>query len=503
MNTTPSVLAFDLGAESGRALLGRLDGSLLTVEVIYRFANRPVRTPDGLHWDILALWAEVQEGRALAARAGHRPAAIGVDTWGSDCALLDRQGTLLANPWHYRDRRTEGMEELAARSVPRHTIYEVTGNQFMRQNTLMQLLAMARSDSPLLPAAGTLLMIPDLFHYWLSGRAAVEFSGASTTQFYDPRRAAWATGLLDALGVPHHFLPEIVPPGTVLGRLAPWLAAQTGLDGQTAIIAPVTHDTGSAVAAIPNTGTRFAYISSGTWSLVGAEVEQPVIVPRGLALNITNEGGIDGTFRFLKNVLGLWLVQECRRTWQRQGRPFTYAELTALAEREPPLRSIVDPDNPAFFEPGDMPARIAEFCRRTGQPVPESPGAVVRCAVESLALKYRWVIESIESILGYRLEPVHSLGGGARNTLLNQCTADALGRTVLAGPEEATAIGNVAVQMRSLGWIPSRTGARALIQASFPPLCYLPGDAAPWDAAYARLAAQLAGSDDSASSKPY
>jgi rhamnulokinase len=492
MSATPSVLAFDLGAESGRAVLGRLDGSRLSVEVIHRFANRPVRTPDGLHWDILALWAEVQEGMALAARsAGGPPAAIGVDTWGSDCALLDRQGTLLANPWHYRDRRTEGMEELAFRSVPRRAIYEVTGNQFMRQNTLLQLLAMARGGSPLLQAAGTLLMIPDLFHYWLSGRKAVEFSGASTTQFYDPRRAAWATDLLDALGVPHHFLPEIVPPGTVLGMLAPWLAAQTGLTEQTAVVAPVTHDTGSAVAATPNTGARFAYVSSGTWSLVGAEVEQPVIAARGLALNVTNEGGIDGTFRYLKNVLGLWLVQECRRTWASRGHNYTYAELTALAGREPPLRSIVDPDDPAFFEPGDMPDRIAEFCRRTGQPAPESPGAVVRCIIESLALKYRWVIESIESILGYRLEPVHILGGGARNTLLNQCTADALGRTLLAGPEEATAIGNVAVQMRSLGWIGSRAEARALIQASFPPVAYQPGDPAPWDAAYARLKAWL------------
>jgi rhamnulokinase len=474
-------------------VLGWREEGRLRTEVLHRFANRPVQTVDGLHWDILSLWAEMQEGLALAERWGAgRLVSVGVDTWGSDFALLDAQGTLLANPWHYRDRRTEGMQELVERTVPRAELYAQTGNQSMRQNTLLQVMAMAQAGSPILKSAATLLMIPDLFHYWLSGVRGVEFSSATTTQFYNPRAGRWATDLLEKLGLPAHLLPPIVAPGSRLGTLAPWVQEICGC-GPLDVVAPLTHDTGSAVAASPVLDEGFAFISSGTWSLVGTEVSAPVIEPQGIALNITNEGGWDGTFRYLKNVLGLWLVQECRRTFERQGRAYTYEELTGLAGLAPGLRSILDPDDPLFFAPGDMPARVAEYCRGSGQHVPQDVGALIRCILESLALKYRWVIESIEGILGRRLSPVVVLGGGARNGLLNQFTADALQRPVIAGPVEATALGNLAVQMISRGELASLGEARALIRASVPPVVYEPGEGAAWDEAYARLLRLMGG----------
>jgi rhamnulokinase len=480
-------LAFDLGAESGRAVLGWRDGGRLQTEIVHRFPNRPVQTADGLHWDVLSLWAEIQQGIGLAAAHSETGlASVGVDTWGSDFALLDRQGVLVANPWHYRDQRTDGMQELVEQIVPRAELYAQTGNQSMRQNTLLQLTAMVRQGSPLLESAHTLLMIPDLFHFWMTGVRSVEFSSATTTQFYNPRAGRWAAELLTSLGLPGHLLPPIVPPATKLGPLVPWLQELCAC-GPLDVVLPVTHDTGSAVVAAPVLEPGFAFISSGTWSLVGTEVPAPVIDPQGLALNITNEGGWNGTFRYLKNVLGLWLVQECRRTFARAGQEYTYDELTTAAAAAAPLRSIVDPDDSTFFAPGDMPARIAAYCRRTGQPVPDGVGAIVRCTLESLALKYRYVIESIETILARRLSPIVVLGGGARNTLLNQFTADALQRTVIAGPVEATALGNLVVQMIGRGELANLPEARALIRASTPLTTYTPGDAADWDAAYTRL----------------
>lgn len=480
-------LAFDLGAESGRAVLGWREGERLQTEIVHRFPNRPVQTADGLHWDVLSLWAEMQQGLSLAAAHGAAPlASVGVDTWGSDFALLDRRGVLVANPWHYRDERTNGMQELVEQIVPRADLYAQTGNQSMRQNTLLQLMAMVRQGSPLLGSAHTLLMIPDLFHYWMTGVRSVEFSSATTTQFYNPRAGRWATELLTSLGLPSQLLPSISAPGTRLGPLAPWLQELCAC-GPLDVVLPMTHDTGSAVVAAPVIEPGFAFISSGTWSLVGTEVPAPVIDPKGLALNITNEGGWNGTYRFLKNVLGLWLVQECRRNYARAGKQYTYEELTMLAAEAPALRSIVDPDDGTFFAPGDMPTRIADYCRRTGQPVPDGVGAIIRCVLESLALKYRYVIESIETILGRRLSPIVVLGGGARNNLLNQFTADALQRTVIGGPVEATALGNLVVQMIGRGELVDLQEGRALIRASTPLATYTPGDGADWDAANTRL----------------
>jgi rhamnulokinase len=484
-------LAFDLGAESGRAMLGRFDGERLALSEIHRFANVPVALPDGLHWDVLRLWAEIKHGMALAVRDyGAGLAGLGLDTWGVDFALLDREGGLVANPHHYRDSRTDGMIEEAFRRVPRAEIFEQTGIQIMPINGLYQLLSMVVSRSPALKVARTFLTIPDLFNYWLTGRAACEFSNATTTQCYDPRRRDWARPLLDRLGIPTAIFPEIVRSGTVLGRLLPAVAEETGL-GSIPVVAPACHDTGSAVAAVPAAEPFFAWISSGTWSVMGAELPAPVINAQSLAFNITNEGGVGGTFRFCKNVMGLWLVQECRRTWARQGEEYSYDDLARMAAQAAPFQAVIDPDYGEFLKPGDMPARIRAFCQATGQTAPESKGAIIRCLLEGIALKYRWVLERLEEILGYRLDPIHIVGGGTRNRLLSQFTADATGRRVVTGPAEATAAGNVVVQAMALGHVTSLDEGRAVVRNSFDVATFEPGDRSGWEEAYARLLALM------------
>jgi len=486
MPRTLDLLAFDLGAESGRAVLGRFDGERLHLSEVHRFSNEPVRLPDGLHWDVLRLFGEVKRGLMLCASEHGQPAGVGVDAWGVDFALLDRRGALLGNPYHYRDRRTEGMMEEAFRRVPRQEIFERTGIQFMQINTLYQLLAMVVGGSPALEVAETFLTIPDLFNYWLSGRAVCEFTSATTTQFYDPRAGAWATSLLERLGLPTGFLPEVIPPATSLGPLAPFVAEETGV-GEVPVIAPACHDTGSAVAAVPASGQGHAYISSGTWSLVGVEVREPVITPQSLASNFTNEGGVCGTFRLLKNVMGLWLVQECRRAWAQEGEQHSYEELARVAQAAPPFAALVDPDDPSFLRPPDMPAAIRDYCIRTGQRPPQDRGATVRCALEGLALRYRWVIERLEEMQGRPIRAINVVGGGSRNRLLCQLTADATGRPVVAGPAEATAVGNIIVQALALGEVSSLSEARALVRRSFDLATYEPRERASWDEAYARF----------------
>jgi rhamnulokinase len=490
--STLNMLALDLGAESGRAMLGRFDGARLELGEVHRFANVPVRLPDGLHWDILHLWREVKQGLALAMR-DQAPdlASIGIDTWAVDFGLLDRQGNLLSNPHHYRDGRTDGMLDEAFRRVPRAEIFEQTGIQFLQINSLYQLLAMVSGDSPLLDVAETFLTIPDLLNYWLTGRAVCEFSNATTTQCYNPRRRGWAVEMLQELGMPTHIFVPIVPPGTDLGPLLPYVAREIGIGlepgGGPAVIAPACHDTGSAVAAVPAAGDHFAWISSGTWSVVGAQVSKPVIDEQSLRYNFTNEGGVCDTFRFSRNVMGLWLVQECRRTWAQQGQAYDYGELADMAARAEPFLAVVDPDHGEFFKPGDMPARIVEFCRATGQPLPGSKGAILRCALEGIALKYRWVLERLEEMLGHRLEPLHIVGGGTQNRLLSQFTADATGRQVITGPVEATATGNILMQMMALGHIDSLPTGRQVVRNSFDLATYEPGSRSGWDEAYARL----------------
>ncbi|MCA9935079.1 MAG: rhamnulokinase, partial [Anaerolineales bacterium] len=432
-------------------------------------------------WDVLRLWHEIQQGLTLTQQQAEL-AGIGLDTWGVDFALLDKAGTLLGNPFHYRDGRTDTMLDEAFRRAGKQAIFDHTGIQFMSINTLYQLLSMVVADSPAMEMAHTFLTIPDLFNYWLTGRKVSEFTIATTTQCYDPLQGNWATSLLTQLGIPSHIFPEIVPPGTVLGDLR----AEWGVP--VPVIAPACHDTGSAVTAVPAVGERFAWISSGTWSIMGAEVERAVIDGRSLTANMTNEGGVNGTFRFSRNIMGLWLVQECRRAWAQQGDDFTYEALTQMAAAAPPLAAVIDPDDADFLKPGDMPARIQAYCQRTGQAVPESRGAIVRCALESLALKYRWVLDQLETILGYQLDPIHIIGGGTQNKLLNQFTADATGRQVITGPVEATAVGNVLVQAMALGHIGSLAEGRALVRRSFAVDVYEPAvDRKMGDEGYGRL----------------
>ncbi len=487
--TSCKLLAFDLGAESGRAILGTFDGSRIVLSEVSRFANTPVPLPDGLHWDVLGLWNEIRKGLAQAAQMnGGGLNGIGIDTWGVDFGLLDRQGALLGNPYHYRDARTDGMMQAAFQRVPKADIFAQTGIQFMQLNTLYQLLAMTLHNSAQLSGADTFLTIPDLLNYWLTGRKVCEFTNATTTQCYDTRRRAWAKPLLERLNIPTHIFPEIANPGTVLGELRGAVAEEVGL-GAVPVIAPACHDTGSAVAAVPASGSDFVWISSGTWSIMGVEAREAVINEQTLACEMTNEGGVNHTYRLSKNIMGLWPVQECRRTWARQGHVLSYDDLTRLAAGAEPLRSIVDPDHNDFLKPGDMPARVRAYCERTGQPVPESYGQVVRCLLEGVALKYRWVLERLERLQGKRLETIHIVGGGTQNRLLSQLAADATQRRVITGPVEATATGNLLVQAMALGELASIAEVREVVRRSFEVLTFEPAraTAAAWDDAYGQI----------------
>jgi len=495
--TTLSFAAVDLGAESGRCMLGAFDGRIVRLEEIHRFPNVPVRVLDGLYWDPLRLFAEIKHGLqkcGAAAPARASLSGIGIDTWGVDFALLGADDALLGNPVHYRDRRTAGMMAAAFELVPKEEIFERTGIQFLPINTLYMLLAAA--GSPALEAAATFLMIPDLFNFWLCGQKVCEFTDATTTQLYDQRAGDWSRPLLEKLGLPGHIFPNVVLPGTVLGPILPSVAEDAGLPAAPVsipIIAPACHDTGSAVAAVPARGQDYAFISSGTWSIVGVETDAPIITPQSLALNFTNEGGVSGTVRFSKNVMGLWLVQECRRAWAEAGDAYTYADLLALADAAEPFGPLVDPDDAVFLRPGDMPARLLQICSQTGQPAPVGRGELLRCIFESLALKYRVIVEQIEGLLGRRVEVIHVLGGGSQNRLLCQLAADAANRPVLAGPVEATALGNVLVQAMALGHLASLAEAREVVQRSFKLITYEPHPSARWDEAYARFERLLPG----------
>lgn len=490
MTKTTNFLAFDLGAESGRAVVGRFDGEKLSLEDVHRFPNGPVRIHNSLHWNVLSLFSEMKRGLAkTVAEHGKEVAALGIDTWGVDFGLLDRTGTLIGIPYHYRDSRNDGMLDKAFSIVPREEIYEQTGLQFLQLNSLYQLLSMALQKSPALEIADTFLMMPDLFNYWLTGQKVCEYTDTSTTQCYDPRSKTWAKPLLERLGIPTHFFPEIVQPGTQLGTLLPAVAAETGASA-VPVIAPGSHDTASAVAAVPVSPeheTSFAYVSSGTWSLVGTETGTPVLTPQALAYNFTNEGGVQNTIRLLKNVMGLWLIQECRRIWAQAGEELSYAELTQLAAEATPFAALVEPDDSSFFAPGDMPARIRDFCLRTGQTPPDTKGGFIRCALESLAFKYRWVIEKAAELTGRPITVLHIVGGGSQNRLLNQFAANALGRPVVTGPIEATAIGNVLMQMLAVGQLKSLAEGRELVRRSFPVETYQPQDIEVWAEAYQRF----------------
>jgi len=479
-------LAFDLGAESGRAILGRVENGRISWRKLHRFPNRMVALHGHLYWDVLNLFAEIQNALQFAGREKIELAGIGVDTWGVDFGLLDREGALIANPVTYRDHRTDGIMEKVFARIPREEIYQLTGIQFTPINTLYQLYAMVESNSPLLQIATRLLFIPDLINFLLTGRQTSEFTFTTTSQLFNPNTRNWADPIFKKLGLPRHLMATIVEPGTVIGVLRPDLAEASGLDG-IPVIAVGCHDTASAVAAIPATGDNWAYLSSGTWSLLGVEVHEAVINARSLEMNFTNEGGVAGTFRLLKNIMGLWLLQECRRRWSREGKNYDYAQLMRLAETAKPFGSFVNPDAPVFLNPENMPRAIADFCRRTQQPVPQSEGEFVRCIFESLALQYRRVMEMAETLQGKKIEVLHIVGGGSQNILLNQFTADAIGKPVLIGPVEATALGNVAVQAIAAGEFQNLAEARQAIKSSFSIQEFHPRASAQWDEVYQRF----------------
>ena len=471
-------LAIDLGAESGRVLLGSLSGGRLSVEELHRFPNTPVRVPGALYWDTLRLWHEIQHGIAVATRERKLTLdGIGIDTWGVDYGLLGADGLLLDTPRHYRDGRTNGVMEKLFEIVPRDQVFGYTGIQFMQLNTLYQLYAMQLHGSPALGAAGRLLNIPDLFNYWLTGVAKSETTIASTTQFFNPESMTWATELLQRLKIPTEMLCPLVRPGTLLGKMIEAPHAP--------VYATAGHDTAAAVVAVPaEGGNNWCYISSGTWSLMGLELDRPVINARTLAANYTNEVGVSGKIRFLKNIAGLWLLQECRKAWMLEGREYTYEQLARLASEARPFSAAIDPD--AFLEPGGMPEKIAAYCQRTGQAPPATDGEFARAILESLALRYRNVMENLETLAGRKIDVIHIVGGGSRNALLNQFVADCTGRRVVAGPSEATAIGNILVQAMGAGELANLDAARSVVRNSFELTTVDPHPSAEWERAYQR-----------------
>jgi rhamnulokinase len=490
-NRDSTYLAFDLGAESGRAIAGRLRSGKLSIEELRRFANQPVYYNGAMHWDAPRLWFEMQSALdSIPSHSIEHLDGIAVDTWGVDYALLGENGALLDNPYHYRDTRTAGVMERVMKELTPEFIYGITGIQFLPFNTLYQLCAAVTQTPEILEQAKHLLTMPDLFNFWMTGKAVCEYTNASTTQFLDVHKRNWSTVLLEKLHIPTHFLSPLVEPGSVLGPLRPDLAKQPALS-RTSVIAPACHDTGSAFAAV-RSGGKVALISSGTWSLVGTEIMNPVVTEEARRLNFTNEGGVCGTVRLLKNITGMWLLERCRHAWKNQGHEYSYPELLALASAEPPLQQFVDPDDPSLALPDDMPRAIAAFCEKTGQPTPVTPGSFARTVLESLALKYRYVTESLEKLTGTQIETIRVVGGGSQNDVLNQFVANATCRSVLAGPAEATALGNMAMQMVGTGAAKSLDEARQIIAASFSPRSFEPKEAGNWQDAYTRLHALIA-----------
>lgn len=483
-------LAVDLGAESGRVMAGRFDGSKISLEQFHRFGNGPVRIGGTMRWNLVSLWTEIQNGlREAGSKLNGSAVSVGVDTWGVDFVLMNKNDELLGQPWNYRDSRTDGMIQKACAKVPRAEIFAETGMQFLQINSLYQLLAMCERDPELVAQARKFLMVPDFFHWCLSGSRVVEFTNATTSQMLNAKTRTWAFDMLRKFEIPTEMFPEVVNPGTNLGTLRKEVGEYTGL-GKLNVVTPATHDTGAAVAACPTRRTGkadWAYISSGTWSLMGVEVQDAILTPKALERNVTNEGGIDGTYRLLKNIMGLWLVQRCKVAFAARGKDIDYAELTRLATEATAFRSLVDPDKAAFLGPADMTSAIADECRRTNQPIPETEGQFVRCALESLALKYRMVLGWLEELTGTRVEVIHIVGGGTQNQLLNQFTADSCGRPVFAGPIEATALGNVLLQARAAGDISSLSEIREVVRTSETIGEYTPKDTDQWNDAWGRF----------------
>ena len=480
-----SFIAFDLGAESGRTILGTLERNHLEIQQITRFLNEMKPMGGHLHWDINGLFSNLKEGLRACARLGANPQSIGIDTWGVDFGFLGQDGEFLELPYTYRDHRTNGMMEKFFERVPRRRVYELTGIQFMQLNTLFQLFAAAQQNPHVVEKASRLLFMPDIFNFLFTGETKTEFTFATTSQLLNPHTKNWEPELFSALQVPISIMQQIVQPATKLGRLRTSIAQELSL-GDIPVTAVASHDTGSAIAAIPAEGTDWAYISSGTWSLMGVELLQPVISNEARESNFTNEGGVGGTFRFLKNIMGLWLLQQCRKEWSAEVQ-YDYDEMVKLAELADPFRSLLDPDYPEFFNPPSMPGAIRQFCQKTSQPIPATHGQYVRSILESLALKYRSTLDQLERLTGRRIRRIHIIGGGTKNGLLCQYAANATGATVIAGPVEATATGNILIQAIALGHLESHAAARTVVQNSFELKTFTPEHADSWDAAAKRF----------------
>lgn len=481
-NKEVKVLAVDFGASSGRVMLGTYDGSKITAKEIHRFSNDPVILNGTMYWDVLRLFHEIKQG-LIKAKAFGGADSIGVDTWGVDFGLLDKKGYLLENPVHYRDGRTEGMVEKGFALIPRERFYELTGNQFMEINTAFQLLALKEQRPELLDRAESLLLMPDLFNYFLSGVKKSERSIVSTTQMGDPFAPGWVREVVDKFGIPEKILTEVVPTGTILGPIREEIREELGIENMD-VIAVAGHDTQCALTAVPAQADDFIFVSCGTWSLFGTELAQPILTKQSEELNITNEIGTDGRTSFLKNIIGLWLIQESRRQWMREGKEYSFSELEKLAEAAEPFKCFIDPDAPEFVPSGNVPERIREYCERTGQKIPRTEGEIVRCINESLALKYRYSLEEIKACTGKDYEAIHMVGGGIQSKLLCKFTAYASGIPVIAGPVEATVFGNIAIQLMSRGIIKDLAQARKVIANSEEPVEYEPADREEWDKAY-------------------
>jgi rhamnulokinase len=459
-------LALDLGAESGRAILAQLESGTVGLTELHRFANTPVQLPTGLYWDTLRLFHEICEGIRGSCKAVDHLDGIAIDTWGVDFGLLDSSGELLQNPRHYRDNRTQGAAAEVFAAVSRSEVFRQTGIQFMDINSLYQLYAIRRDTPHVLGIASKLLFMPDLFNYFLTGSFASERTIASTSQFYDPVRKQFATDMLRTLGISGGFFAELVDPGTELGPVLPYAAERCGLKHDAVVYTTGSHDTASAVAAVPaSEADKWCYISSGTWSLMGVEIAEPIINDLSLDANFTNEVGVDGTVRFLKNIPGLWVLQECRRAWAKEGQEYSYSELMERAAAATPTKTVLDLDE--FVLPGNHPRRICEYCRKTDQETPRDPGSITRVVLQSLAVRYKHVLETLERLTNRQIEVIHIVGGGSRNTLLNQFAADITGRRVVAGPAEATAAGNALIQAMGTGDIRSLDELRTVVRRSF------------------------------------
>lgn len=479
---TKRVLAFDFGASSGRAIIGCFDGDKITLEEVHRFSNDPVSVGGTVYWDVLRLFYEIKQGIIKAKIAGGFD-SIGIDTWGVDFGLIDSEGKLMENPVHYRDARTAGLVDEAFKTMPKEKLYGITGIQFMELNTLFQLIALKKYRPWMLERADKMLFMPDLFGYMLTGKMCAEYSIASTSQLIDLDKRMWSKEILDAFGIKESVFAPLVQPGTVLGELSKEICEECGVD-PVPVISVCGHDTQSAITSVPCEDGDFAFLSSGTWSLFGTELDKPIVNETSMNINITNEGGFDGSTGFLKNIIGLWLIQESRRQWKREGKEYSYADLEKLALAAEPFKCFIDPDAPEFVPHGNIPERVREFCRKTGQYVPETVGEIMRCIYESLAMKYRLTFEKLRECTERDYPVIHVIGGGTKDGLLCQMTANSCDRTVKAGPIEATVMGNVAVQLMSDGSVKNIGQARKIVADSSELKTFEPKDTDKWAKAY-------------------